>query len=307
MTNLTSSSWAKIILIALLCLVLCAGVGGCMVGVQSGIQTALGLFDSHYRFADDAELQNVGQADIPAESVRDLEIAWLAGSVEVRAVDDELAGGMIQTQEVAQDDSTVISEGRKMRWALNGERLSIAYGGRMFGFGGLASCTPGSAKKLVITLPQSCAQNLRSVDIAAASGLYKVKDLACECLSVDIASGELETMAIRANQLELNMASGQAHLQGLFPGVINVDQASGNTSITCLEQCPSLVSLSVMSGNTQLLVPQGSGYTVSCDKLSGMVDCPGTTQQGDSFKAGDGSASFVVDMTSGNVRVAQWD
>ena len=309
MTNLTPSSWVKIVLITLLCLVLCAGVGGCMLGVQSSVRTALGLFDSHYRSADGSEFQNVGEATVPAESVRDLEIGWLAGSVEVRPIDDDLTDGSVHVQEFVRDDSTDIPERNKMGWSLNGERLSVAYGnGRFFNWGGLTSCAPGSEKKLVITMPASCAQNLRSVEISGASGRYVLAGLSCERLSIDLASGSLNIeRGVRANELNLNMASGQANIEGVFPGSINEDRASGTSFIVCHDVCPSLVNISLASGSTQLYVPEGSGYTISCDKLSGSFDCPGATWWGakDQYVAGDGSATFLVDMMSGKVVIGQ--
>lgn len=303
MTNLTPSSWVKIVLIALLCLVLCTGVGGCMVGIQSSIRA---FFDPHYVRAENIVFQNVGQADIPAESVRDFEISWLAGSVEVLVIDDEQANGMVQVQEYVSNGSANIPERDKLSWEVRGERLCIAYAHERFlNWGGLTSCAPGSGKNLVITMPASCAQNLRDVHISGASGKYDVADLSCETFSVDLASGSLSARHLRANDLNLGMASGQAKVEGVFPGSVNEDRASGNSIIMCREVCPSRVNISLASGSTQLYVPEGSGYAISCDKLSGSFDCPGATWQDDTFVAGDGSATFLVDMMSGKVFIGQ--
>lgn len=303
--RLTPSSWVKIALIALLCLVLCAGVGGCFSAISRSASTVL-RNAVHHRSAtyDASEYANVGKAEVAADSVRCIDIDWLAGQVSVAAVDDETCGGMIQVQETTRTGSNAIPERERMRWNLVDGALSIVYGdGDFLGSGGLFGCSPDSCKMLSVTIPRSYAHELDRLDVTGASGHYDLLDVGAEHIEADLASGELTGSGLTAKTLELDIASGRVGLEGAFADRVSCDVMSGNVDLTCTEQRPNAADISLASGSFHLSTPPDSGYTVSVERTSGNFACPRGQQRNGVYVARDGSASFSVDMTSGNATI----
>lgn len=308
MTNLTPSSWLKIALIALLCLVLCTGVGGCFVGIQRSVNAAMGNFVHHHgSVSNAASFPNSGNASFDTGEVRSITIDWLAGEVNVVATDDAACDGKIQVQETSRRRGNDVPEADRLRWSLDDGELVIAYmDGSASGWGnfGLFGCSADS-KTLTVMVPLSYAHDLENVSIAGASGRYSLTGIGCDTLELDLASGEVGGVGLSAQTVDLNVASGKINLEGDFSDRLFLDIMSGNVGVTCTGTCPNAVDISVMSGVVQLRTPSESehGYTVSVDKVAGSFTCPRATSHGGAYVVGDGKGAFAVDMTSGSVTI----
>lgn len=307
MRNLTPSSWLKIALIALLCLVLCTGVSGCFVGLQRSVNAAVGTALRHHGAISDASsFSKAGGNRFAPDEVRTISIDWLAGEVEVVATDDSACDGMIVVQETSRRWGSDIPENERLRWKLEDGDLSLIYNGGAFGWNdfGLGGCS-ASSKTLTVMVPFSCARDLGALSITGASGRYTLTDIGCDELELDLASGEASGTGLSAQMLDLTMASGNVALEGAFSGQAFFDIMSGGVDVTCTGACPSAVDIDMASGRVQFLTPpeHEQGYTVNVDRISGGFTCPRAQQQNGLYVVGDGSATFNVDMTSGNITI----
>lgn len=293
---LTRSSWIKIALIMVLCLVVCGGLFACSSGCTAAVRHAGNIANKAY---EDVSFSERGDFSVPASEVRSLEINWAAGTVDVTVTEDEGEEPMVTAVE------EINGPGRgsnRMTWQLRNGGLQIGYG---MGSAGIAGCAQMGSKHLTLTLPKSLAQSLDSIDLNAASGSYNFDSISCKNLNANLASGAINGSRITAQQLDLDVASGTVELSGSFPQAVSLNLASGNVNIACEDVCPTRTSLDVMSGQVLMTVPESSGISARIDKLSGSFDCdiPGSWDLPDykAFTCGDGSCSLDVSMTSGQV------
>lgn len=299
MAMLTRTSWVKIILIALLCLVLCGGLIGCSVGCSAAARHAGGLAGMMYEGVSFSER---GDFSVAAQDVRSLEISWLAGGVDVVVVDDDALDEPVVTGVEQYNGSA--RDSQRMTWQLRNGVLQIGYGSVRMGIFG---CSTNDSKHLALTLPRSVAQSLESVNLSAASGTYSFGPISCNCLNIDLASGRVEGEQVAAQSLDLDMASGNIDLEGSFSQSVNLKLASGNVDLVCPNACPARMSFDVASGQVTLTIPEDSGFTASIDKLSGAFNCdiPGSWNlpNYNLLVCGDGARNMDVSMASGNVTV----
>lgn len=277
MTKLTGASYAKIALIIVFgALILGAiGFGGCSTVWNRGIVGA----------------SNMGSANVDAASVKNLNIAWGAGGVDVNVVGE---GDSIELIETSTGGMTKAQE---MRWNLNGDTLTIDYG-QWF------SCFMLGRKNLEVRIPQKYAQQFDAVDIDGASGHYNLSDFGCDALNLKLASGEVDARNLTANNLRVDVASGQLDINGRFADRLNVRTASGDTRIVCDDVCPRTIDADIASGLVSVAVPKDSGFAVSIDKASGSFNSTfPLTQNGSTYTTGDGSANVSAHLASGEFRM----
>lgn len=299
MARLTRSSWIKIVLIILLCLVVCGGLLSCSIGCSTAARHASSIAGM---MRESVNFTERGDFSVPAQEVRSLQINWLAGEVEISVFDDEEEDEALLVTAVEEIDG-LNRNNYRMTWQLNDGLLQISYGTRGLGISG---CSYADSKRLKISLPRSIAQSLDSIALSAASGTYIFGPIGCKTLDINLASGRVSGKDLVAQNLNLDVASGNIDMSGNFPGIIDLKLASGNIGLTCNNLCPRQTWLDVASGQLLLTIPEKSGITASISKLSGSFNCniPGSwNQSGSSFTSGDGKCSMDVRMASGNVTV----
>lgn len=282
MAMLTRNSYIKIALVAGLGLLMLGLLG---FGTMGGCSMRMGGWGS---------TTQMGSASVEAANVENLDISWLAGSVNVKVVDDGEADGAVQLIESAPHGLT---KGQQMRWSLDGGTLKVDYGS---GF----SCFALGGKSLEVRVPKSCAERLGWVGVDGASGRYDVTGLSADTLELDLASGEMNVSDVSAKNLSVDVASGQLNAAGSFERAVDLDAASGQVRVSCEGACPRSIDADVASGFMSVAVPEGSGFTARVDKMSGSFSSDfSLVQKGDAFVCGDGSASVDVDLASGEFRL----
>lgn len=297
MTRLTTASYVKIVLVVLLCLVLCGGIFSCSVGCSAAARNAGNLFWDTY---NSYELTNVGDTTLEADDIKNIDISWLAGSVDfVTHPESAENGDRIVLTEAA---SASLPESRRMRWDVVGDTLRIGYGIDRVG---LFGCSAADHKALTIDLPEGLAHELGRVCLQTASGTYDLGSIGCAALEVGLASGRVSGEGLRADVLSLDVASGNVDLRGDFSERLSVDLASGVVAVDCTRACPQNSSIDIASGNVSIGLPARSGFTTQLTKMSGAfnVGFPenAVTQNGNSYVVGDGASTFNVDIMSGQV------
>lgn len=282
MTKLTRQSYIKITLIVVVGLLLL------------GLLGFGGNFGCSARGASWGGTTQMGNVNVDAASVKNLDISWAAGTVDVRVVDDAEANGDIQLVETA---SSGITKAQQMRWGVTGDTLKVDYGG---GF----SCFMVGHKNLEVLIPKSCAGQLGDVVLNGASGSFSVRGIESETLKLHLGSGEMEVQGVRANKLVVDVASGQMRVAGVFDQEVKLETASGTARISCAEVCPRTINADVASGSVAVALPESSGFSARVGKASGtFTSAFSTTQSGDTYVCGDGSASVAIKLASGEFRL----
>lgn len=303
MTRLTTASYVKIALVLLLCLVLCGGIFSCSMGCSMATRNAGNLFWDTY---DSYELANVGDTTLEADGIKNIDVSWLAGSIDfVTHPESTENGDRIVLSEAA---GASLPESRRMRWGVTGDTLRIGYGVDRIG---LFGCSAADRKALTIDLPESLARELGRVSLQAASGTYDLGSLECDALEVGLASGQVSGEGLRADALNLDVASGNVDLAGEFPERLSVDLASGVIAVDCMRACPQSSNISVASGNVSIGLPARSGFTTHLTKMSGAFNLgfpeSAITQNSSSYVVGNGASAFNVDIMSGQVSLNALD
>ena len=283
MAWLTKKSWAKIALAVALAaaLFVLVGVGSCAVRTGYWLGDLYGgnpLGGEGYR--------NVTR--IPVEGIKNVEIDWAAGSVEV----DYGSGDEFSLTETS---PTGLTRAQAMRCVVEGDTLKVSYGN------GFTGCTGGRAKQLQVSMPR-----MEGLSLDGASGTYQVSGAVSERLVVSLASGQFKASGADVDVLFLNVASGDASFEGIVRESVQADAASGRIDVTCNLVCPKRFDADFASGTVMLSLPDtGKGFDVQVEKASGsfqsaydLVDLGGGAYR---YKEGavEGGTSISASLMSG--------
>lgn len=279
MTRLTKSSYIKITLVCLLCLVICGTLVGGFAAAGNALNRWKGAWDD--RSQSWIAESNSGAFSVNASEISSIDISWLAGKVTVQTVDDAQTDGLIQVTE---------TEGGKpvMRWRNADGRLEIDYGNIM----GMAGCIlhpfARNGKDLTVLIPQSQADKLEAFNMDAASGDHSLSGLSCKNLSINQASGNIHVSDFCTENIGLSLASGSFSFDGKINGRIDMEQASGRSTIALHGSNPSECNMSLASGDLQFMLPQPD-FCIQLTKMSGNFSSEyelTMTMDGDTYYSG---------------------
>ncbi len=327
MVKLTRDSYIKIALIALLCMVICAALGRC---ATAAVDMTAAYTSRTFPSAPDApdapdapeapdapaapdapdapeppdafesSLTEIGSHEVDPAEVRNLSIQWAAGQVAVQTAPDGECGGKIQVRERASGSAKRV---RPLSMEVSGETLCINSNEAVWSF--WQGCSSFASKRLEVTIPESAAGNLGTVEVDGASGMYWLAGFSCDKLDIALASGMLDTVGITVRNLVADIASGQVSLEGAFPQAIDITAASGSITVTDTGSTfPQRIDADIMSGEVVLALAKECGFTADVDRLSGNFTCGYETSQRDGrYVHGDGASSVNINLTSGNVEL----
>lgn len=259
-------------------------------------------------------------AAVPAASVNEIKIGWVAGSVEIRVGE----GDQITFYETA---NRALTDAQKMRYTLSsGGVLQIKYSADVEDvFDWFDRDTYNMpAKALVVMVPASLIGTLDTLDIDTVSarvdvdgvyggetklntvsGAIVAANIACENLKLSSTSGSVKAEACQADKLDLGNVSGSLRAEGVF-GQIDAESVSGEVRLTCAA-APGKISAESVSGSVNVQLPEGAGFTAKLDSVSGGLSCtfPGTLSD-KMVVVGDGSANYRFNTVSGSIRIEQY-
>lgn len=220
------------------------------------------------------------------DSVQDLKIEWAAGSIAIFPADvDEIT---ISESDVSDSKYTMVCKTR-------GNTLILQYceEGRAHGFR-----INGISKDLTIMVPRSW--QCSSLEIDAASASVEVNGLTIQEVEFDGASGKCEFANCTVDVMDLDTASGDIAFYGSL-NVLEWDAASASFT-GVLTNHPNRLDMETMSGDLDITLPKGCGFTVNLDGLrtNFTSDYPTTVKNGDQVY-GDGSCRININAMSGDV------
>ncbi|MCL2889183.1 MAG: DUF4097 domain-containing protein [Eggerthellaceae bacterium] len=274
MARLTAASYVKISLIVLLALVICSA---------AALNSCTGWFINF----PGTGLSEIGNAKVDANKVRNIDINWAAGSVDIKL--------HTQSDEILLIESATgsLTRAQAMRWQLIGDTLRIDYGT-------WSSCSYPGTKHLEILIPEKYAGSLGRLDINGASGRYSITDIGCSTLKISLASGSLNATGMAVNDLRLEVASGNSFFDGVVANNLLLDTASGRMEIVCRSNCPKTIDANMASGTITLSIPEKDGFTASISQVSGRFNSDfSMQQQGHNYVYNGGGATIKANIVSG--------
>ena len=232
-----------------------------------------------------------GEIRVPAEDITALDIDWVAGDVKIMVTDGE---EIVVTEHA--------DRGIPAEYALQLEAddtLRIRYSNDVWGI-------DMPEKDLTVLLPRTVAENLTAVDLSGVSADFAVGKLTVrDAFSFDTTSGKLEMQSMNAPQAKADVSSvsGKVELDGSFREV-KAGSTSGEIDLM-LRNAPAAVEVSTVSGEVDVELPAGTGFTLDYSTVSGELECdfPLTKSVDGKFVCGDGACRIEVGTTSGSLSV----
>ena len=232
-----------------------------------------------------------GEIRVPAESITALSIDWVAGDVKIMVTDGE---EIVVTEHV--------DRGIPAEYALQLEAddtLRIRYSNDVWGI-------DMPEKDLTVLLPRTVAENLTAVDLSGVSADFAVGKLTVrDAFSFDTTSGKLEMQSMNAPQAKATVSSvsGNVELDGSFREV-KAGSTSGEIDLM-LRNAPAAVEVSTVSGEVDVELPAGTGFTLDYSTVSGELECdfPLTKSVDGKYVCGDGACRMEIGTTSGSLSV----
>ena len=232
-----------------------------------------------------------GEIRVPAESITALSIDWVAGDVKIMVTDGE---EIVVTEHA--------DRGIPEEYALCVETdntLRIRYSNDVWGI-------DMPEKDLTVLLPRTVAENLTAVDLSGVSADFAVGKLTVrDAFSFDTTSGKLEMQSMNAPQAKATVSSvsGKVELDGSFREV-KAGSTSGEIDLM-LRNAPAAVEVSTVSGEVDVELPAGTGFTLDYSTVSGELECdfPLTKSVDGKYVCGDGACRMEIGTTSGSLSV----
>lgn len=225
---------------------------------------------------------------VNGNDIRELEIDWLSGNIEIIPGDKP---------EITVSETTPQDARYAMVCKQEGQTLKIEYCQHTT-FGDWKNLN--FSKNLTITVPKDWEGRVLQVD-AASSKLF-VRNLTVQEVEIDTASGESRFENCTVDALDIDTASGDIRFTGSL-NRLDCDSASAGVYAE-LDNVPSEIDMDTASGAVELVLPKDAGFSVKMDTMSGKFDSdfPFTSKNG-SYVCGDGACRIDMSSMSGKVTI----
>lgn len=213
-----------------------------------------------------------GEVTFEASRIKNLEIDWVAGSVQIRAAD---------TDRITVSESRPKDNKYKLTYKLSGNTLELDYAGGAvsIGFGNWSM----PSKDLIITVP---------------------KDWVCGALEIDGASLDIELQDLNVGKIDLDGASCTLDFVGKVDSV-DIDGASADITLNCANRI-SAINVDGASCDLKVILPKECGFLVEMDGLSCSFYSSLDYSQGNgSYSLGDRHCKVNVDGVSCDVTIQE--
>ena len=222
-----------------------------------------------------------------ANSVTHLEVEWIAGSVTIQTGD---------TDQILLSESGRFDTDEAMVFHQNGSKLTIEYQEQDVYFGIYSA----PEKDLTITVPQNWEGIGISLDTASAS--VRMQNISVREVELDSASGGAVFENCTIEELDIDTASGDVQFTGTL-NVMEYDAASADLNAV-FRNIPRSLNMDTASGDMDITLPDGSGFTAEVDAMSGDFRSDFDYKEvDDRYISGDGSCRIGLSAMSGDVHI----
>lgn len=249
------------------------GIGMFMIDFGSG--------SNAYATVEDSQVQ------IEPGDIRNIEIEWAAGNIDIQVAD---------TDHIIVEESGTFSDSQKMVMNSSGDTLTILYAKPAFQIGFFSY----TDKDLTVTVPVGWVCDDFSLEVASAKMTFE--NFQANKVDIDTASGACTFLNCNIGALDVDTASGAIRYEGTLNS-LDCDAASG-TFEGIFTVAPQRIDMDSASGDLDITLPEGSGFRVTIDALSGKFqsDFPTNSYNG-SYTYGDERCIINFDGASGSVKI----
>lgn len=271
-----------------------------VLGINGGLS-----FPSFFRKGEEHMITSVSR---DASGIRDVQIDWRAGRVEVtRSADGSFHA--TETSRYDADPMLCTTDGGVLRI-----KQQTGIGFFFFGFGSRSST-------LTLQLPEKEYEafqlkmssgegsvtgiNAASQRFELTSGDLRVDALQADSLTAKLTSGQLTGTGVAARALDAGTTSGRLSLSGAFSG-ITAKCTSGKITLDS-SLVPDTLDVNVTSGDVGVTIPDNDGFVLESSKTSGDIRSsfdllsPINDKSGRYvYKSDETGRSYRVKLTSGN-------
>ena len=222
-----------------------------------------------------------------AKDIDKLKIEWAAGNIVLVPVE----GNEISvTEELLGGDKTMVLK-------KDGSTLYVQY---CEGAVGLSFGSNGLKKNLYVTVPQDW--ECKELEIDAASATVQAEQLTIEEVESSTASGSHTFTECTVEKLKVETVSGNLDFTGSL-NKLDFNGVSAQANLVLRNQ-PKSIKLESVSGDLNLTLPEGCGFTVDKDTVSGRVSSElETVEKNGKIVHGDGSCEIEVEGVSSSVYI----
>lgn len=175
----------------------------------------------------------------------------------------------------------------------------------------IQSCAPGHYtgmpdKTLTVWIPAQLAESLEELHAQTFSASLTVQELSATRLNLQSVSGLTELYEVEAEEANFSSVSGDMTWDGVIQAV-TMRTTSGNIQ-AIPGQAPEEMSLTTLSGDIELYMPQGVKFSIYFDTTSGQMvgNYPlYGTEGGKQYYIGSSDLEYTVNTVSGNLAVNQ--
>lgn len=276
-------------------LILALVVGACLVATLLLASAVVIAVNGLILLPESARSLSSSAETFDAQQVHDLRVSWGLGPVVVKRVAAEETGGGVLIQEEYLDSTL---EAYPMITELSHGELSVYYGVDSVVSRG------NEGKRLTVLVPEE-EGTLGEVSLSIANDELDLRDLACETLRIEVASGIVRAQKVTADQLDLEVSSGDAEVDGSFKRSAAVELGSGNL-LLATDVTPHDTSMQVASGSAVLKLPRKAGFTAHVQMASGDFNLEfASEKKGDTYVVGHGENRVDVSVASGSVSIVK--
>lgn len=229
-------------------------------------------------------------------TVRDFDIAWHGGTVEVKrgAVDEVVvreeipAGSYIMDPTRATAD--IVHEG-----VLQIDDRLPDDGGDTY-----------PASHLTIELPEEASKTLGSISIESIIADIAIKNVTCEEVGIDSASSACTLSGFTAGAVSIDTVHGSVTVNGAVTSALEVNTVSGKQNIQLVGTLPGSILLDSVGANATLELPEDAGFTVKEATVSGDVSSDraiDTVRDDGTYVYGDGATAVTFNSVTGSLSV----
>ena len=240
---------------------------------------------------DNADRYQIGNAEVKADGITEIQLYWIAGSVRVELHDgDEIL--------IEETSSRSLSEDHQLRWLLQDGILTVRHlrAGRTRNV---------PSKALTLKIPRDMEQlTLFALDSISA-GVW-VEGVTARTVRLESVSGALNATDLICDSLRYDSISGRVTLAGAF-GAVDGETVSGSSTLHSTIM-PGSLSAESISGSFRVEVPEGD-FAALLDSMSGNMssNIDGARVSKDAVFVGSGGPTFEFETVSGSVRVDRID
>lgn len=276
-------TFVMVVLIAALAM----GVGGfSFASIGSTINTG---FSTSFQY-DDPSSYIAGDASVSASQIRQLDVSWVAGGVDIEVYD----GTKITFTESA---SRQLESHEVLRYRVKGDKLTIQYcESTRLSFNNMPE------KRLTVRIPATIALQSLGIENVSSDITVDGGGLTINQVDIETVNGQVTVDNIIGKELQVETVNGTVTIHGAFSEV-DAEGVNGRQTFALAGDLKRL-DVESITGSIDVLLPESIGFTARLDTVTGSLASDYAQVSGRyEAKHGDGKATLDFETVGGSVTI----